>query len=211
MIFMNAMIKRSKLLVLVLLLFLITGCVSNKNTVVNGDSEQSNNKNDIVSDNCSLEPLNKTELSVNGIFINMTKEELKSIAGEPNEIYIETEIGEIWEYQNTSYHFDFVSEGLYISRIYVTGFMQDTPRNIQVGDSFENVLSKFPQKTDYMQDPQALEHYFYGDDYEGTSGYVYFRDEEHIVVYLTLEDGPYMQIVFYEKQVESFMFGYPVL
>ena len=186
--------RYASMLILICLLFTIIGC--------------SVNSNDIPK-NSPIEYLNESELSINGVGLDITRETLKSIVGEPIEINTDEWPHENWIYENVQYSFVFDDTGLY--SIWISGLVQDSPRNIQVGDKFEDVLSNFPQEREYIHDSQAVEWYFYGEDFEYDSGYVRFYEEDasRKDMYLTIENGPFMKICFYEDKVISFSFGHP--
>lgn len=110
----------------------------------------------------SVSYLIANEITVNGISEKTTREQLIKKLGQPQRIEYEEEgTDEIYNYGNVKYSFYSYGEyQQYVQYAEIIGRMNQTPRNIQVGDKFQDVLNKFPQEKDYQKNEYGI---FYGD------------------------------------------------
>jgi len=99
--------------------------------------------------------LTASELVVNGIGTGTIREQLVEILGKPLSVEEQDEITEIYRYSNADIYFYHGEIVLFL----ITDYMDRTPRNIQVGDTFQEIIDKFPQERDFNT---SEGHLFYG-------------------------------------------------
>lgn len=147
------------------------------------------------------------EATFNGISVETTQEELVAKLGEPVQIVelpLDTDINRsIYVYEGVEFYFR--GDSSTVGDILVNGRnLPAGPRNIRVGDSFEEVLSRFPQEQDYKTHPNGC---FYGEDtymQEGGAVYGIGGDELQITV-VPKEVLPFMKIYFQDGIVDHYV------
>lgn len=147
------------------------------------------------------------EATFNGISTTTTKKQLIAKLGEPFEILVDD--GKIYlpatTYIYAGVEYVFEGESETISHIVVTNFQQKHgPRNIRIGDDFEDVLARFPQEQDYKTHPESC---FYGETtYNNESGAVYTDFEGNIdhITLVTKDVIPFVKIHFQNNLVASY-------
>ena len=148
--------------------------------------------------------LRAEELTVNGISWDTTKEQLVERLGRPKQIVRPEEEAHVAIYDYGSIQFDFESSDT-VTSIGVSGKAEQTPRDIQVGDTFGDVLRKFPREKDYKT---SEDHAFYGQASMIGEYYGYVNAEGDVgkptVVVVTSAGGPFLKVHFKEGRVAQF-------
>jgi hypothetical protein len=144
------------------------------------------------------------EAQYNGIVPDKTTvEEVLSWLGEPVSVE-SSEHYEIYYYEDAEYYCVFskvdficVSERTNAS----------SPRGIRIGDTFAEVLNKFPQEKDYLSNTGG---YFYGSDvWSEPVGYV-SNSNDSIEIIVTADPwGPALKVYFKSDKVTSYRIFYP--
>ena len=146
--------------------------------------------------------LKSSELILNGISGGMTREQLVEKLGQPKSIEdfykgLSAMPLFIYEYDNIICDFEQrVEQGEYfINSIMIKGNVSQTPRNIQVGDNFKDVLNKFPQEKDYRTNENGI---FYGTmEYHGVNyGYIYYEDKNPAISVSSEKSSEFIKIYF---------------
>lgn len=148
------------------------------------------------------------EATFNSITLYTSKKELVKKLGEPFDIIEED--GEAY-LPSTSYVYagvEYVFEGDSdtVTYIMVTNYQwKYGPRNIRIGDSFEDVLARFPQEQDYKTHPESC---FYGETtYHNEGGAVYLDYDGNVdhIILVTKEVLPFMKIYFKDNKVSNYV------
>lgn len=148
------------------------------------------------------------EATFNGISISTTKKQLINKLGEPFEIIEDP--GEFY-LPTTTYVYggvEYVFEGDQdtVAYIMITHYQwKYGPRNIRIGENFEDVLARFPQEQDYKTHPESC---FYGETtYHNEGGAVYLDYEGNVdqIIVVTKEVLPFMKIYFKDNRVSSYV------
>ena len=158
-------------------------------------------------DNQQYGYLRSSELVVNGVSAETTPEELVELLGQPDNMLEET-IGDgvyifyTYDYGDVTYDVVFDGDTIFIDCIRVTGKTDQTPRNIQVGDRFEDVLGKFPQDKDYKQSSDGS---FYGVVRHGDTNFgdVHKEDDRVVITLVGEKPWPFMKVYFKNDIVEE--------
>ena len=144
------------------------------------------------------------EAQYNGIIPDKTSvEEMLYWLGEP----VSVETGEYYRkyyYEDAEYY----SESLKVDSIWINKRTDaPSPRGIRVGDTFSEVLNKFPQERNYLISPGG---YFYGNDvWSEPVGYV-SNNNDSIEIIVTADPwGPALKIFFQLDKVISYRIFYP--
>jgi outer membrane protein assembly factor BamE (lipoprotein component of BamABCDE complex) len=159
------------------------------------------------------------EAQYNGIKIPSTStEELLSLLGEPisTDSYSGGSASYVYNYDDATYYaieMQHEVNGVMVPHIGINTISvrknvgAPSPRNIQIGDSFEDVLNKFPQEKNYLSDPGG---YFYGSDvWEEPAGYV-SNDSEGIEIIVSA--GSYdnaLKVYFEDGIVTGYLIFWP--
>jgi hypothetical protein len=146
------------------------------------------------------------EATFNGISVRTTQEELIAHLGEPLEI-IEKPLDSAlntstYVYEGVEYIFE--GESNTVSYIIVTDAqLEYGPRNIRIGESLEDVLSRFPQEQDYRTHPNNC---FYGETtYLEKGGAVYPDENGSVIIVVPQEVLPFMKIHFQDGVVSRYI------
>jgi len=148
------------------------------------------------------------EATFNGISVYTTKKQLLDKLGEPFEIiedpgefYLPTST---YVYGGVEYVFE--GDGDTVAYIMVTHYQwKYGPRNIRIGEDFEDVLARFPQEQDYRTHPESC---FYGETtYLNEGGAVYSDYEGNIdqIIIVPKETLPFMKIYFKDNKVSAYV------
>lgn len=143
--------------------------------------------------------LKASELVVNGIGAGTTREQLVAKLGEP--LSMETdELGGIsYDYGNVMFFF-FDSDT--VTSVNVNSKAGQTPRGIQAGDAFDEVIQKFPRENDYRTSPGNS---FYGTADMGGHSYGYILDEGDYgdpTMIVVTERGTFLKVHFQNGAVD---------
>ncbi|NCB43422.1 MAG: hypothetical protein EOM59_12505 [Clostridia bacterium] len=152
-----------------------------------------------------------------GIDGTMNPEQVREILGEPihreeNKDYGYQTLS--MDYQDASYYFiggindsgEF--DKYYLESIVVMGGEERLPRDIQMGDTFDQIMRKFPRDKDWTADPNNC---FYGENtLEGFGGacFSYEDDAENVydtIVLVPVEYTPYYKLEFTNGQLMTAM------
>jgi hypothetical protein len=154
-------------------------------------------------------PFSQEEAQYNGIKIDSTVEELINILGQPDEIFDVIGLGDerdytAYRYGETEYRALIYPNGEYPNDIISYINIRETeagaaPRGICIGDSFEEVLSKFPQEYDYTTDEFRR---IYGVRTSSGAGGMVDRSDSSIIL-TTKKVEPFMRIYFEDNKVVS--------
>lgn len=149
------------------------------------DLETVNNIENNISDSSSADIFNKSDNELAGIKLGMTENQVKKILGEPqNCSYSENNIGtkmSTFAYENMTIMFEQKNSQNYIvTGIYSNEQNKVGPRGIKLGDSMEDVISKFysDKNVEYNEDYTVL--YSNG---ERISGTINIMDGEKTISY----------------------------
>ena len=156
------------------------------------------------------------EAQYSGIVVGKTSaEEMLILLGEPVSCEIEAETMWYNNYYYADAHYYAAARGyppeqtLTIESIYVNKKTDvPSPRGIRIGDTFDDVLHKFPQEKDYLSSPEG---YFYGDDMwsEEPVGFVLKDNNSVEIVVATSSWGPALKIFFEDGEVIRYMIFIP--
>jgi len=148
--------------------------------------------------------LTADELAVNGISRETTREEIIQKLGQPINIEQDELNAEWHDYGDVQYVFE-DKEDLTVGYIIIKNKTNQTPRNIQIGDKFKDVLDKFPQEKDYRLNNGL----FYGEENQPSNNGSSFgwvsetSDSGRPTICVVSEKGsPFMKIHFKDDIVE---------
>ncbi len=148
------------------------------------------------------------EATFNGISVYTTKKQLLDKLGEPFEIVEDS--GEFY-LPTTTYVYggvEYLFEGDEdtVASILVTHYQwKYGPRNIRLGEDFEDVLARFPQEQDYKTHPENC---FYGETtYLNEGGAVYLDYEGNIdqMIIVPKDVLPFMKVYFKDNKVSGYV------
>lgn len=183
------------------------------NTITNNTMNISNNNllstnvviNETVENTISSETkFSVDEVSINGVKQPFTKDKIISLYGNPINV-TENPMDLIWEYEGIKFQFSNVYDD-YSSdtalEIDIENNSINLSRNIKVGDSFENVLKKFPQEYNYLDNKDGFFYGGYQGAYDGINqfGGLVHEDKSTIAVW---DQYGYMHINFENNKVIS--------
>ena len=148
--------------------------------------------------------LTAEEVQINGITDGATITQLIEKLGQPNAIRSEESFhfnAQVTVYDYGKVEYIFLAESAELLSIEVYGKTTDTPRNIQIGDSFRKTLAKFPREQNYRDSTGGA---FYGTiTPAGTNvGYVIHNEYVH-VIQITPEIPEYTLMIYFEKNAVS--------
>ncbi len=139
-----------------------------------------------------------------------TIDELIELYGEPDENLVFNNFGESYtliQYGHVKFSFKHSSlEGRLISANIGGETDMQLPRDIQVGDSLESVMAKFPQEREY--NGESIFH-FYGDMLDNSAGGTLYKDSDcksHITV-MSENVDPYMNLFFIGDELTEIYIG----
>jgi hypothetical protein len=169
----------------------------------------------------TIPPFSAEECTLGGVRIGETKvSELAEVLGiEESELEVEVDAGSWTLYRTGNMIFTSnprdVGQDKLVDTIRITGDVPwETPRDIQVGDTFESVLLKFPREKQYSEDEYG---YFYGylNSFMSNipAGYVSLEERKFeihktIVVRTAGWIDPFIKIYFLDGKVTEFFYGY---
>lgn len=147
------------------------------------------------------------EASFDGITTRTTKTELLAKLGEPWEIIekpTDVSIGTTtYLYAGVEYVFEEGSNT--VSYIRVTNFQwKYGPRNLRIGESFEDVLKRFPQEQDYKTHPNSC---FYGENTYMEEGGAVSHNTDGSISHITVVPKdvlPFLKIYFQDGAVSKY-------
>lgn len=155
-----------------------------------------NSKDEISAD---IKPFNEIDWKFsNGLSINMTEEEVKKILG--NSISREEYYDELWseesvllKYENAKVDLFKTPKGEYRVKSMAISGGADGPRKIELGDSSDTVISKFPHQ-DIKKTDQS--YFLYGNVYYETNGQVTLNEDGTIKLISYFDEPTRYQLVF---------------
>jgi len=146
--------------------------------------------------------LKANEVTVNGVTGATTRAQLIKLLGQPDSSESDEDYEiEFYNYGDIRYVFEYGSDT--VTSINIRSTTNQTPRNIQVGDKFDDVLNKFPQEKDYRTSDDGA---FYGSVENLAPNFGYVTEEGDYgspsIILATESSVPFFKVHFKDGLVE---------